>query len=92
MTDQLPPTILPGFVVPLHRSLTEKILLAGAPRNYVITICTMAAVFGLGLRQILLGLALWIIGMAFGVYAARKDPQFMDVFLRHIKHRGELGC
>ncbi len=90
--SEFPARILPGFVVPLHRSLTEKILLGGAPRNYVITICTMAAVLGLGLRLILPGLLLWILGMAIGIYAARKDPQFLDVLLRHIKHKGDLGC
>ena len=27
------PSALPGFEVPLHRSLTEPVLLAGAPRS-----------------------------------------------------------
>ncbi|MGH1350234.1 MAG: VirB3 family type IV secretion system protein [Methyloligellaceae bacterium] len=88
----LPEQILPGFVVPLHRSLTERILLGGAPRNYVITICTLAAVLGLGLRLFVTGALVWGLGMALGIYAARRDPQFMDVTLRHIKHKGELGC
>ena len=90
--SEFPESILPGYVVPLHRALTEKILLGGAPRNYVITVCTIAAIFGLGLRLFLPGLVIWVVGMGLGIYAARRDPQFMDVLLRHIKHQGDLGC
>ncbi len=92
MMDSLPVKILPGFAVPLHRSLTDPILMGGAPRNYVITICTTAAILGLGLRLFIPGLVVWGLGMSIGVYAARKDPQFMDVLLRHVRHRGELTC
>lgn len=88
----LPERVLPGFVVPLHRSLSEPIMLAGAPRNYVITVCTFAAVLGLGLRLFIVGLLVWVVGMALGIFAARRDPQFMDVIVRHIRHKGELGC
>ena len=37
-----------GFEVPLHRSLTEPILLAGAPRSIAIVNGTVAAALGLG--------------------------------------------
>ena len=30
------PLGVPGYEVPLHRSLTEPILIGGAPRNFVI--------------------------------------------------------
>ncbi len=92
MSESFPAKILPGFAVPLHRSLTDPILMGGAPRTYVITICTMAAILGLGLRLFIPGLIVWILGMAIGVYAARRDPQFMDVLQRHVRHKGELGC
>ena len=42
-------TTLPGFEVPLHRSLTEPVLLAGAPRSFTILNGTLAAAIGLGL-------------------------------------------
>lgn len=89
---KFPENILPGYVVPLHRSLTEKILLGGAPRNYVILVSTVAAIFGLALHLYILGTGIWLTGHAFGVYAARKDPQFLEVFVRHLKHKGELEC
>ena len=41
---------LPGFEVPLYRSLTDPILLGGAPRNIAILNGTLAAALGLGLR------------------------------------------
>ena len=40
---------MPGYEVPLHRSLTEAILIAGAPR-FVILNGTLSAAIGLGLR------------------------------------------
>src|SRR5699024_8359929 len=39
-----------GFEVPLHRSLTEPILLGGAPRTVAIANGTLAAAVGLGLQ------------------------------------------
>ena len=44
------PSAVPGYDVPLHRSLTEPVLIAGAPRNFVIPNGTLAAAVGLGLR------------------------------------------
>ena len=78
---------LAGFEVPLHRSLTEPILLGGAPRTVAIANGTLAAAVGLGLQLWLLGFGLWVIGHSLAVWGARLDPQFMQVFSRHIKHR-----
>lgn len=83
---------VPGFEVPLHRSLTEPILLAGAPRGVAIVNGTIAAALGLGLRLWVAGLLLWIIGHSVAVFAAKRDPQFMDVLGRHLRHRGWLSC
>ena len=44
-----------GFYAPVHRALTEPILLGGAPRAVAIVNGTLAAAVGLGLR-------LWIVG------------------------------
>ena len=40
---------IPGFYAPVHRALTEPLLLAGAPRAVVIINGTLAAAVGLGL-------------------------------------------
>lgn len=76
-----------GFEVPLHRSLTEPILLGGVPRTVAIVNGTLAAAVGLGLRLWLPGVALWLVGHALALWATRVDVQFMTVFARHLKQR-----
>ena len=86
------PSSTPGFEVPLHRSLTEPILIAGAPRNFVILNGTLAAAVGLGLRLWIAGLLIWVIGHALAVWVTRKDPSFLTVLSRHARHKGALSC
>ena len=81
-----------GFEVPLHRSLTEPILLAGAPRTIAILNGTLAAALGLGLRLWIAGILVWAIGHTLAVFAAKRDPQFPRVLARHLHHKGWLGC
>jgi type IV secretory pathway TrbD component len=81
-----------GFEVPLHRSLTEPILLAGAPRAIAIVNGTVAAALGLGLRLWIAGLALWVIGHSLAVFAAKRDPHFVEVLTRHLRQRPWLTC
>ena len=81
-----------GFEIPLHRSLTEPILMGGAPRTVAIVNGTLAAALGLGLQLWLIGLLVWIAGHGAAVYTARKDPAFMDVLIRHVRHKGYLSC
>lgn len=80
----------PGLVVPLHRALAEPILLGGVPRAVAIANGTIAAALALGLR-------LWLIGLLFGfivhiaaIWAARRDPQFVDVARRHPRYPARL--
>ncbi|MDD9731563.1 VirB3 family type IV secretion system protein [Mameliella sp. AT18] len=82
---------VPGFVVPVHRALTEPILLGGAPRAIAILNGTLAAALGLGLRLWLVGLVLWVIGHAAAVWAARRDPLFADVGRRHLRIPSHLN-
>ena len=86
MTD-----LVPGFVVPLHRALTEPILLGGAPRSVAILNGTLAGAVGLGLRLWIAGLLLWLIGHGLAVWAAKRDPLFVDVVRRHLRIPGRLG-
>lgn len=79
--DGLPP----GYVAPVYRSLTEPILMAGAPRALAIVNGTLAAAIGLGLRLWLAGLVLGLIGHLLAVWAARHDPHFVDVARRHVR-------
>ena len=77
---------------PVHRSLTEPILLGGAPRALAIVNGTLAAAVGIGLQLWLPGLLLWSVGHCLAVWGAKRDPQFMDVFARHIKHKSFLDA
>jgi type IV secretion system protein VirB3 len=76
---------VPGFAVPLHRALTEPILLGGAPRAIAILNGTLAAAIGLGLRLWLVGLVLFAVGHLAAVWAARRDPLFVEVVRRHLR-------
>jgi type IV secretory pathway TrbD component len=55
-----------GFHAPVHRALTEPIMLGGAPRAVAILNGTLAAALGLGLRLWLAGLLLGVLGQAAG--------------------------
>ena len=81
-----------GFEVPLHRSLTEPILLGGAPRTVAVANGTLSAAMGLGLQLWLPGIALWLVGHTLAVWGARVDPQFMQVFARHVRQRALLDA
>ena len=81
-----------GFELVLHRSLTEPILIGGAPRAAAILIGTLSAVLALGLRLWLAGLVLWVIGHSAAVWLAKRDPAFVEVAIRHTKHKGRLAC
>ena len=81
-----------GFELVLHRSLTEPILIGGAPRAAAILIGTLSAVLALGLRLWLAGLVLWVIGHSAAVWLAKRDPAFVEVAIRHAKHKGRLAC
>jgi type IV secretion system protein TrbD len=79
------------FEAPVHRSLTEPILMGGALRAVAIVNGTLAAAIGIGLQLWLPGLLMWGIGHSLAVWGAKRDPQFMEVFARHIKHKSFLG-
>ena len=80
-----------GFAVPVHRALTEHILLGGAPRSIAIMNGTLAGAVGLGLRLWLVGLLIWAIGHFAAVWAAKRDPLFVEVGRRHLRIPGHLS-
>jgi len=80
-----------GFEAPVHRALAEPILLAGAPRAVAIVNGRIAAAIGLGLRLWIAGIALWAVGHMAAVWAAKRDPFFVDVIRRHLRYPAHLG-
>jgi type IV secretion system protein VirB3 len=76
----------PGLEIPLHRSLTQPILMAGLPRNLALLLWTATAAFALGLHQ------LWVLPLAVLLHVvfaamARRDPFFFDVIVRAVGQR-----
>lgn len=76
----------PGLEVPLHRSLTQPLMLVGLPRNLALLLWTTTSAFALGLHQ------LWVVPLAVllhGVFAAlaRRDPFVFDVLIRAVGQR-----
>ncbi|WP_281927961.1 VirB3 family type IV secretion system protein [Roseibium album] len=82
---------VPGFSVAVHRSLSEPILLGGAPRAIAILNGTLAGAVGLGLRLWLLGIAIWMICHLAAVWAAKSDPLFAEVGRRHLRIPAHLS-
>jgi len=92
MTDFTNRELVPGFEAPVHRALTEPILLAGAPRAVAILNGTLSAAIGLGLRLWVAGIVLWALGHVAAVWAARRDPFFVDVVRRHVRFPSHLDA
>ena len=84
--------LIPGFGAPVHRALTEPILLGGAPRAVAILNGTLAAAVGLGLRLWIVGILLWAAGHVAAVWAAKRDPFFVDVVRRHLRYPAFLSA
>lgn len=82
---------VPGFAVPVHRALTEPILLGGAPRSITILNGTLAGAVGLGLQLWLAGILIWAAGHLAAVWAAKRDPLFVEVGRRHLRIPGHLS-
>ena len=80
-----------GFEAPVHRALTEPILLAGAPRAVAILNGTVSAAIGLGLRLWIAGLVLWAVGHVAAVWVAKRDPLFVEVVRRHVRYPAHFG-
>ncbi|RBM05184.1 VirB3 family type IV secretion system protein [Novacetimonas cocois] len=84
------PDSIPGFTAPVHRALIEPILLGGAPRTVAIVNGTLAAAIGLGLRLWIVGGVFWLVGHLAAVWAAKRDPAFVDVVRRHLRYPTHL--
>ena len=91
MTQIVSQEPIAGFEAPVHRALTEPILLAGAPRAVAILNGTVSAAIGLGLRLWIAGLMLWALGHMAAVWAAKRDPLFVEVVRRHVRYPAHFG-
>lgn len=80
-----------GFEVPIHRSLTQPIMIGGIPREIAILNGTFTAALVLGMHSWLgvpLGIAIHFTARSM----AKRDPQFFATFRRHIRHKKFYGA
>jgi type IV secretion system protein TrbD len=91
MVDVIDEAPIAGFEAPVHRSLIEPILLAGAPRAVAILNGTISAALGLGLRLWIAGLLVWAVCHLAAVWAAKRDPSFVEVVRRHVRYPVHFG-
>lgn len=76
-----------GFQLPLYRSLTEQILLAGAPKNVIVFNAMIGAFFLMTLHFI------WILPFNVLIYfgsiycTSQIDEQFFACLLRYIRKK-----
>jgi type IV secretory pathway TrbD component len=76
--------------IPIHSSLIQPILVAGAEREYTILIGFMAVIIWVAGKSVLafgLAIAIWVIGMFIGRIMTKKDPYGFKILLRHVKYR-----
>lgn len=75
-----------GFEIPIHRSLTEPLLILGVPREIaILNICAFGIFFAI--LQFW-----WILPLNFLIHsvfvvATKKDPQISDTFKRYTKKK-----
>ena len=75
-----------GYEVPIHRSLTQVIMLGGVPREIGLLNGTLTAAIVLGLHSPI-GLPVGIAVHLVAVALAKKDPQFFETVRRQIKQK-----
>jgi type IV secretion system protein VirB3 len=76
--------------IPIHLSLLRPILLMGAERELALISAIIAAVLVLSLERLLftvVGVIFWSLSLAALQRAAKADPQFSRVYLRHARYR-----
>ena len=65
----------------------------GGPRRRALVVGTglIGGSIALGLRLWIPGALIWAVGHTAAVWAAKRDPQFVDVVRRHLRYPAHLG-
>jgi type IV secretory pathway TrbD component len=78
-----------GFRIPIHRSLTEPIMLGGVPRTIAITNGIAVVAFVMGAQNLWV-LPLGVVSHLILVALHRKDKQFLTVLKRNLSRSSHL--
>lgn len=76
----------PGFAIKIHSSLTTQMLTAGVSRQFFIINATLAAAIVLGMQS-WYGIPIFFVLHTVAVMMTKKDPQFFQVMIRHVKQK-----
>lgn len=74
------------YQTPIHRSLTQPILLGGAPREFAVLNAAIGVCLVLAMHQ-WIGVPLWFAIQSAGIALAKHDPYFIETIKRHIDHK-----
>lgn len=75
-----------GYYVPLHRSLTEPVLIAGVPRDFFFMNWSAGIAITISFT-IYPFLIITFILHALMIYVTKKDPQYFGALRRHINDK-----
>lgn len=75
-----------GFEIPIHRSLTDKILMGGVPRNVAILNGALGAVLFFYLQS-WYAVPVCVLIHILATIATKHDPDFLDCFKRQMKQK-----
>lgn len=75
-----------GFEIPIHRSLTDEIMIAGVPRTLAIMNGSIGFSLGMGAHAWYV-IIICVIFHLVAVVLTKKDPKFFDCLLKHIKFK-----
>jgi type IV secretory pathway TrbD component len=76
--------------ITIHPSVHQPRLILGADRELVIFLGLISAILVFALViwwSILLGVALWLVGVALLVRMGKEDPMMRKVYLRHVRYQ-----
>ena len=76
--------------ITIHPSVDRPRLILGADREMVIFVGLISAILVFALVtwwSIMLGIGLWLVGVALLVRMGKEDPQMRKVYLRHVRYQ-----
>lgn len=75
-----------GYRLPLYRSLTEKLLLAGAPKNVIVINAMLAAIFIIPFSFFWI-LPINLLVYSGSIYFTQKDDHFFECLVRYVRKK-----
>lgn len=75
-----------NFFAPIHRSLTQSILVGGAPREFTILNLVIGGAITFGLKTLLV-VPVFLLLHVVAVALTKRDPDFFATLRAHLNHK-----